>query len=378
MELSDDLASAIRKSWSESGTAEGTDSPISTPRGTPKSSTKGSITAEADIPEDYQLLKHHYAISDTAGKSVAQDGLVDVLRDLDFANNEKASPHSTRRRSIEEVSRIRQWLNPRSSFSGASVNERQVKEEVSDRKCWITVVESQDDLWPILILKHSLVLSGTRYKLHVLYSESMLGVASQLSEQGIETIRTNDISPLLVDSATGSASSAFMPTEEGRPAKWSKLLPFVSLANVFDLVCYLSPRSMVLSNVDELLESNIVSSEIDNETCVLLSNTMHEPPTLIVLRPNTEADACIREYMTVYSSTDNNGKWAKLRSSQDLAVLRALFEDSWGVVASEYCYRGVGSIPTTAKIIECCSTQPWNANDETSLLWRKAYSQLVN
>ncbi|SCV03564.1 LANO_0G04896g1_1 [Lachancea nothofagi CBS 11611] len=373
MELSDDLASAVRKSWSESAPPEGTDSPISTPRGTPKSSTRDSMSAETDFPVDYQLLKHHYAISDDGKKPSLQEGFYDVLGELEFASAD-VRPQNIRRRSIEEVSKIRQWLNPRSSFSGVSKDEPDVEPYSYAHKCWVTVIESQDDYWPILVLRHSLMMSGSHYKLQVLYSDNTHSIASQLAQSGVEIIKANEISPILMSSASLADQNRL--TQLTPSSKWCKLLPFVSLANVYDLVCYLSPRSLVLSNIDELLDSEIVSAEIDNETCVLLSNCMQSPPTVIVLRPNKEIDACIREYMTVYLNAENNGKWAKLQESDGSVVLNELFEELWGIVASEYCYRGSENVPAQAKIVECTTTQPWNATDEISLLWGKAYRQL--
>ncbi|SCU99690.1 LAME_0G04874g1_1 [Lachancea meyersii CBS 8951] len=381
MELPDDLASAVRKSWSEPVVPEGADSPIGTPRSTPRSSEGGSISVESDTPVDYQLLKHHYAITDDDRRGSVQGGVLDILGGLDPAVC-PAAPQNTRRKSIEEVSKIRQWLNPRSSFSGVSPDEPNIAHGTAAHKCWVTAIESQDDYWPILVLQHSLMSCGSRYKLLVLYTEQNCTIATQLAHRGVEILKAAEVAPILVSSSPSSpaptAATATSNATSDLPlsSRWFKLLPFVSLANAFDLVCYLSPRSIVLSNIDELLDSEVVSSEIDNETCVLLSNSVQPSPTVIVLRPNKEIEACIREYMTVYTDAEKNSKWAKLRNSDGAAVLRELFQDSWGIVASEYCYSGLDSVPAHAKLVECCTTQPWNASDNTSMLWKRACGQL--
>ncbi|CAR24003.1 Ids2p [Lachancea thermotolerans CBS 6340] len=375
MDLPDDLASAVRKSWSESAqplsVLQGTDSPISTPRGTPKSSGRGSIPTSMDEPTvDYQLLKHHYAISDDGRRPSMQEDLMDVLQEMEFSNEQR--PQAMRRGSIEEVSKIRQWLNPRSSFSGASTNEAST-ENTGATKCWVTTIETQDDFLPILVLNYSFKKSCSRYKLIVLYTEQTEMVASRLRDYGVETRRASDIAPILFSPQNQ------MGTADSRLSRWTMLFPFVSLTNDFELVCYLSPRALVLSNIDELLDSDAVAAEIDNETCVLLSNHMGARPTIMVLRPNKEIDACIREYMTVYLNAQNNGKWAKLQAADGSSVLRELFEDSWGLVAADFCHSGPGHIQPNAKIVECTTTQPWNLsyNDEASVLWRRAWSELI-
>ncbi|SCU96210.1 LAFA_0G04962g1_1 [Lachancea sp. 'fantastica'] len=373
--LPDDLASAVRKSWSEAAVTEGVDSPIGTPRGTPKSSEgRGSMSLESNTPVDYQLLNHHYASSDVNRRISVQEEISDVLGGIDPSTYPQGPQQTTRRKSIEEVSKIRQWLNPRSSFSGVSSEEPCLYTDIMSQKRWVTVVESEDDYWPILVLQHSLVSSGSRYRLLVLFTEQNRTVATHLAHHGVETWKATDIAPTLVSSS--SALPAPLASDLPPSSRWCKLLPFVSLANTFELVCYLSPRSFVLSNIDELLDSEVVSSEIDNETCVLLTNSMQSSPTVMVLRPNREIDACIREYMTVYTDSENNGKWSKLRDSNDAAVLRELFQESWGIVASEYCHTGVDGVPAHAKLVECSTSQPWKGTDSTSRLWQRAYSQI--
>ncbi|CEP64469.1 Ids2p LALA0_S11e04874g [Lachancea lanzarotensis] len=372
--LPDDLASAVRKSWSDPAVTEGLDSPIGTPRGTPRSSEgRGSMSLDSGSPVDYQLLNHHYASSDVNRKTSVQEEISEVIGSMDPSTYPPV-PQTTRRKSIEEVSKIRQWLNPRSSFSGVSSEEPLLYTDNMSQKCWVTVVETEDDYWPILVLQHSLISSGSRYRLLVLYTEENKTVATHLAHHSIETWKATDIAPILVSSS--SAMPAAVVSDLPPSSRWCKLLPFVSLANTFDLVCYLSPRSFVLSNIDELLDSEVVSSEIDNETCVLLTNSMQDSPTVMVIRPNREIDACIREYMTVYTDAENNGKWSKLRGSNDATVLRELFHESWGIVASEYCHTGLDSVPAHAKLVECSTTQPWKATDNISTLWQRAYSQV--
>lgn len=210
---------------------------------------------------------------------------MDVLQEMDFSNELRQQP--LRRGSIEEVSKIRQWLNPRSSFSGASRDEPAVS-SLGSSKCWVTAIETEDDYLPILVLRHSLVKCGSHYRLLVLYTEQTSAVASRLAQQGVDILKASEVAPILRSPSHKSVEAAVVSS-----SKWCKLFPFVSLANTFEMVCYLSPRSLVLTNIDELLDSEAVASEIDNETCVLLSNCMQGSPTILVLRPNQEIEASL-------------------------------------------------------------------------------------
>ncbi|SCW03198.1 LAFE_0G05160g1_1 [Lachancea fermentati] len=375
MDIPDDLASAMRKSWSESLDPSSlhpmTDSPIGTPGGTPKASIGGSTASGTSSPVDYQLLKHHYAISDDGRKPSLQEGLRDVLEELEFSKQPR--PQAVRRGSIEDASKLRQWLNPRSSFSGASSNEPPGV-TLLQSKCWVTVVETPEDLPLILVLNHSIKASCSRFKLYVLYMGELSDVGAELSMHGVEVIRVEDISPILIH-PSGNATRASPDS-----ARWCKLAPFLSLTNSFDLICYLSPRSVVLANIDELLESQAVADEIDNETCVLLSNSMERSPTTVVLRPNEGVEACIREYMTVYVNAGYNDKWNKLQTITDLEVLKELFQDSWGVVAAEYCHAGRGPIPSHTRVVEVGARKPWlvQSNDDVTKLWNNIWRVLNN
>ncbi|SCV01791.1 LAMI_0G13762g1_1 [Lachancea mirantina] len=377
MDFSDDLASAVRKSWSEPSDpplfSESSNSPIGTPQEGSACSSGTHESSNPDSSEEYHLWKHHYAISDDAKTTNPQGELMNVLQELEFS--EQPRPQQVRRSSIEDVSKIRQWLNPRSSFSGAPTNELNWQNSAQNR-CWISILSDERDMGPIRVLDFTLRACHSRYTLYVLVPHDLEDLAKELAKLGIHVIAMEKIAPRLVPKLVPDSTSS--PSDAPFFGNWNLLAPFLCLRDSFELVCYLSPRCAVLANVDELLASETVSDEIDNETCVLLTNTTDEPPMMIVLRPNDGIEACIREYMSIYISKDSNEKWSRLQNSTGLDVLKELFKDSWGVVAGEYCQRGPGTLSSGIKIVENPNNEPWSSqsSDEITSIWRRAWLEL--
>lgn len=412
-QFGDELADAIRKSWSQQAQGdlntfgnviETGESPIGTPLNEPDfGEERGSPFEQqhhnqSDInhshnsanEQDYQLFKHHYSIADNNRDSVA-----DILNDLDLgspepgppmasdlmysgvnnnssnnsSNNNQYSrrvsearqPMNTRRSSVQDVQWIRQLLNPRSSFSGASANEPSVPAPTSNcDKCWVTTLldDSTESIKSMIVLYQSLQMTGSRYPLYILHSNNL--DISQLSKFDINTIGIS--SDLLNSERIIGDRKRFI------------LSLFVSFVDKFDLICYISPSCMVMDSIDELLDCDEILDEIDNETCVLLTNVLETStePQLIILKPNKEVAMCIREFFTVYDSNDVH-KIEKLRQMSDLDILKQLFGDTWGQVSSEGYVTLLDANnyirKSYPKIVDFKQVKPWNmqglSNDQT-------------
>ncbi|GMM57607.1 Ids2 protein [Maudiozyma humilis] len=311
---------------------------------------------------DYQLFKHHYSISDDH-----RDSVVEILNDLELESPEppvlssvpenttsardrsgsvSKKSTTTRRGSIQDVQWIRQLLNPRSSFSGNSANEPPVHygargahsqhQESSppysappDSKCWVTVLpdDSIEAVKSIIVLSESMRLVRSAYPLYVIHDHKI----------NMSRLRNYNISSIPV-SLEDFASVTGDESDDSQRSKRLVLSLFVDLVDAFDLVCYIAPTCMVVENIDELLSSAEICNEIDNETCVLLTNVCvgDDEPQLMLLKPNREVSMCIKEYFTIYGDGDDHaGKVERLRRMDDLAILRELFHDTWGQISSE-------------------------------------------
>ncbi|CCC71940.1 hypothetical protein NCAS_0I02720 [Naumovozyma castellii] len=408
-DFSNELAAAIRKSWSEAVPAP---EPVTltsgryrhpmeerSPIGTPVSSIPGRSAQTPPLPgvdptipiqsslrqqfqqpstnnsnnggTDYQLFKHHYSLQDNQrGNSVS-----DILNDLeingpaDVGSHERQEsqmrsmspqrpPLNTRRSSIQDVQWIRQLLNPRSSFSGASLNEppsaiRMETPQVGNKKGWVTILKdtSMRSVKSLLVLYHSLQLVGSKYKLYVIYDLM----------QDVSELRRLDVVLM---------GTSFSMMDK----KWDELSLFWSHLENYDLElsCYLSSNCLILANIDELLDSNEIAEEIDNETCVLLSNETNMEdgtiaPQIIIFRPNREVKMCIDEFFTIYGDINSTEelqlKKRKFKEMTDFDVLKKLFGDTWGHLSAEgYVVTLRQDVPLneTHRIIDFQYLQPWN------------------
>ncbi|CCF58787.1 hypothetical protein KAFR_0F01900 [Kazachstania africana CBS 2517] len=427
-DLAGELGDAIRKSWSESKDSSAytanvsgyEDSPIGTPlnepvetevhevlnthpevlresSGTTRDDTPIIIEAAKQAQEpDYQLFKHHYSITEN------RDSMADILNDLDLGgspeppivspevplnftqgelqSNQQAIPMerrqslNTRRSSIQDVQWIRQLLNPRSSFSASSSNEPTVipsrlppgHDGRTPSKCWVTVLseDSIEAIKSIIVLNQSLKLVGSKYSLYILHDSRIN--SAKLSKYHINfigiPIENLNLNPKL-------------------DKYWYILSIFINLVNLFDLVCFIAPTCMVIDNIDELLESSEICDEIDNETCVLLTNISNDvekesnDAQIIIVKPNNEVAMCIKEYFTVYDNNqENNDKLNKLSKMNDFDVLRELFNETWGHISSDTYVKLLtenvsGSTLNFIKIIDFKKLKPWNLknviNDNT-------------
>lgn len=339
-----------------------------------KSHRRKSGNNENDINEqngDYQIFKHHYSMPDNKKESVTN-----ILNDLNLGSgsaqedninqgslsHRKRSSHSmstARRSSVQDIQWMRQLLNPRSSFSGASMNEPPLTTKKSGSietsaslsttstsssdntptKCWVTVIDRDEIIPAVVVLHHTIRASNSKYDLVVLHPHTF--DPTELHNRNItSTIAFSEcVSTDLHDPALQLNSE-----EETRTiiANWNKLSIFLSLVGLYDLVCYISPSCMVLQNIDDLLDSQEIFAEIDNEMCVLLTNQDskkkdEKDPQIILLKPNNEVAMCIREFFTVYSNSAQEKK-NKLMKLKDLDVLKELFGDTWGFISTDsYC-----------------------------------------
>ncbi|KAL3230577.1 IME2-dependent-signaling protein [Nakaseomyces bracarensis] len=361
-----------------------------------------------DQNSDYQIFKHHYSMPDNKKESVTN-----ILNDLNLGSEqeEKADPgivplrkrssnsmSTARRSSVQDIQWMRQLLNPRSSFSGTSVNEPVLTTNKSGsietnsslasastsssdhppNKCWVTVIDRDEIIPAIVVLHRTLRSSNSKYDLVVLHPYTF--DPSELHRRGItSTISFSEcVATDLNDPALQLNSE-----QETRTiiANWNKLSVFLSLVGHYDLVCYISPSCMVLQNIDDLLDSQEIFDEIDNEMCVLLTNQDstkkdEKDPQIIMLKPNKEVAMCIREFFTVYSNSAQERK-NKLMKLKDLDVLKELFGDTWGYISTDsYCKtiqhdeafpRGNSMI----RIIDFKNLAPWDhlhntiVNDDT-------------
>lgn len=433
----------------------------------------------------YHLLRHHYSISED------KDSASNLLNELELGNfdenvksnhkpefkqnfnfNQTTSlhhqlknpfdtsnsgvlptpviPNNTRRRgSIQEVQWIRQYLNPRSSFSGASSNEplpipanknknnnhnnshnnshihnQQNKEQSPTKtqnyqyntnapttnvntddtslptsphigtlispninletsetvknkfiqvdsntsnvdstisnendvtmmnKCWVTTLldNSQESMQMVLVLCYSLTLNNSKFPIFILYDEKIDVTPLQNCQVNLVPIFKNDaksMSPVSDTNLTnefGSSNSNDNSTEESfihlLNKNWFILSLFISFVNSnYDLICYISPTCLIVDNIDELLIVESINNEIDNETCVLLTNVIEndETPQLIIIKPNEEVAMCIKEFLTIYSGDQKERyeKINKLLQMNDMNILHELFGDTWGQISSD-------------------------------------------
>ena len=428
-DITGDLAAAVRKSWSESQDnpllLNFNNSPIGTPTGrySPEpemmmegntmnlsSLARGSAQHQQRLygssqsreksdqqQQDYQLFKHHYSLGQETRESVS-----DILNDLTLGSPEPSErvspikqpsmdvpPLTTRRSSIQDVQWIRHLLNPRSSFSGASANEpaNSPGDVLNQSRAWITILHdsSAESLQAVIVLSESLKSVNSQYNLWVLHSSEVN--AFQLTQIGIKTLIIDEYINLFMNFGNGSgfsASSQAAETKSELNFKWCKLFLFFSLIDRFELICYLSPTCTVLQNIDELLESTEVSDEIDNETCVLLSNKVNyingdlasveqdqypagnydEDPQIIILKPNKAVAMCIKEYFTIYGNDfEGESKRSMFHQMNDLQIMKALFGDKWSYIDSGgYCAVPITSVPADSlnyKIIEFKILKPW-------------------
>ncbi|GCE97438.1 hypothetical protein ZYGM_000429 [Zygosaccharomyces mellis] len=405
-DLTGDLARALRNSWSEPQDSKTSyqDSPISTPQCnqyrnfspgdgsfTSAGSQAPSLTGDSDNTRrwsngnespDYHLIKRHYSLAEqsNAGNNRASTGSssgsgsadINMLQEFMQESIPPLMPAPVsmplRRSSIQEVQKVRHLLNPRSSFSGAPSEEPEL--QGSSDISWVTILASNSPecIKSVLVLQESLKSVHSKFGLRVIHSAEV--DSSIIKEKGMETIAFDK--ERLPDLFKKSINPH------------SILMVFMALAGKYSLVCYLSPTCMVLENIDELLGSEEIGKEIDNDTCVLLTNPA-PAPQIIILRPLIDVEMCIKEFFTVYGNNCED-KSNKLTTMRDYDVLGTLFQDCWSKFKTdEYC----GTLPESSlpseynfphKMVDLGLQRPWLMHDKRNIgplvsKWHKLWLQ---
>lgn len=373
-----ELADAVRKSWSEPQEMAGQAVDMFSPVGSPptrseqdsssgsllSSNNQGSLVTPPNGPSDsfvdgqgYRHKARHYSLTENTHESIS-----DIMVDLDLGIGDveepqfESHPAPVRRGSVQDVQRVRQLLNPRSSFSGVSADEPVTMKQ--ENTGWVTILadDKPETVKPIIVLHRSLLAVNSKHKLHVLHNRYT--DAAELAACGIRTICYDEPLPRLLRHAIDSSSI---------------LCLFVALVDRFELACYLSPTCMVMENVDELLESEEICNEIDNETCVLLTKESPQCGTetelqLAIIRPCNEVAMCIKELFTEYGD-DGEAKNCKSGCKNDFDALKTLFNDTWSHLASEeYCITPTLSsvVEGSYKIVDYKFLRPWNDPEDIS------------
>ncbi|AAS51472.1 ACR246Wp [Eremothecium gossypii ATCC 10895] len=376
-----DVASAMRKSLSyDFLNVPGGDeqaSPIGTPTtATAEDGADGLESETGDGPRaadeggkgefaDYQLWHHHRGSDVGVAKSQSStyESLLEVMLGWDFSGKQTGGDKGAPRGSSEEALAVRQWLNPRSSFSAASTNEPELCLTASrksslmtlsrsassafERKCWITVCTSLADMQPILALRKSLQNIQSKYRLLVLYDAEQSDVAECLVSHDFYTLGITPLAPRL--SAELASDGTLLP-------RWLLLAAWHELNGAYDDVCYLSPYLLAVASIDELLDFN---DEIDNETCTLVVNRTRIP-SVITFKPHNEIRMVFDEYLTVYGA--DLEKLEKLRGLSDWGILSELFSESCHRLSDRYGVDvGDDSLPVMrgVKVLDFGHVKPW-------------------
>ncbi|QLQ78586.1 hypothetical protein HG537_0A08330 [Torulaspora globosa] len=381
-EFNVELADAVRKSWSEPQEVAGESSTVLSPVGTPpvgslcgsssgsfvSSNNQGSLVTPpmssnggSEEISTGRNVERHYSLTENTHESIS-----DIMVDLSLGESQEVAP--VRRGSIQDVHRVRHLLNPRSSFSGASTDEPAVPGE--DTVGWVTILadDRPKTMKPIIILDRSLQAVKSKYRLHVLHDRQTN--AAELAACGIKTVCFDETLPKSFRCAVGASSVLSL---------------FIALVDRLELACYLAPTCMVMENVDELLESEEICNEIDNETCVLLTKESSEDEAknclqIMILRPSNDLAMCVKELFTVYGEHDETQE-GKLGYKNDLDVLKTLFNHTWGHLSSdEYCITpGFQQFTDKQyKIVDYRLLRPWIDSEESATnslceRWRLAW-----
>ncbi|AGO12801.1 AaceriACR246Wp [[Ashbya] aceris (nom. inval.)] len=374
-----DVASAMRKSLSyDFLNVPGGDeqaSPIGTPTTAAAEDGGGGLESDVDGGRatdeggegefaDYRLWHHRGSdVGAAKSQSSTYESLLEVMLGWDFSGKHAGGDKGAPRGSSEEALAVRQWLNPRSSFSAASTNEPELCLTASrksslmtlsrsassafERKCWVTVCASLADMQPLLALRKSLQTIQSKYRLLVLYDAEQIDVAECLASHDFYTLGICPLRPKL---------SAELAVDDTPLPRWLLLAAWHELNGAYDDVCYLSPYVLAVASIDELLDFN---DEIDNETCTLVVNGTGVP-SVLTFKPHNEIRMVFEEYLTVYGADWE--KLEKLRGLSDWDILAELFSESCHRLGDRYGVDvGNESLPDMkgVKVLDFGHVKPW-------------------
>lgn len=332
-EISSEIVNAMKKSLREVDTDPlvRSSTPIQTqiePNKLPSTSSEQS----------YQLWNHQYT------ESAPNKNIADILQEWNFIDSH---PGNRRRASIEDVFKVRQYLNPRSSFTCCSTNNR----------CWITMIKKVSEIPCVIALNSSIRTHGSKILLCVVIPDNWTVELPNLAfvkflRQPLPIVQNENLFLLTL---------------------WNNL--------DYEFCCYISPYAILQNNIDGMLLDEEVFQEIDNETCVLLANQTYKRKNEIVIlifKPSSEIKIVVQEFLSVYNS--DSGKLKQLENCDAWDALNALFGEAWGVV-SEDCCQTLADDETVkdVSLLNFCYLKPWQDRKLGNCgIWWNYYNQIPN
>ncbi|CDO96166.1 unnamed protein product [Kluyveromyces dobzhanskii CBS 2104] len=320
LDISIDIANAVNKSLKEDAIdpTYRTNTPIQFQ--TDDSNQENSDTGRTS----YQLWNHQYVETPAA---VNNSNITEILEDWNFIDN---NVRNTRRTSMEDVFKVRHFLNPRSSFANGGANSR----------CWVTIINQVSEIPCAVALNSSLRAQDSKLILCVVIPNDW---DIQLPEVAFLTfVRLPKVT--------------FADKELTLLTLWSHL--------DYELCCFLSPFTIIQVNIDEMLLDDEIFQEIDNETCVFLTNDTYqrkEDIVFLLFKPSVEIGTAVNEFLKVYNG--DSAKLMQLQKTDAYDALKTLFGEAWGFVGKDLCetlYEP--SVSSNACIINYKILQPWSGN----------------
>lgn len=341
LDISIDIANAVNKSLKEIDLD-------------PTLRTHTPIQSQSGCGDDntaYRLWNHQYVEAGDSGMGIGGEravgldnvaahnnhtnnnynngnNITDILEEWDFIGDRV---RNTRRTSMEDIFKVRHYLNPRSSFSNSGTNSR----------CWVTIIRDVSEVACVVALNSSLRAHNSKMVLCVVVPSSW--------DMALPSI------PFLT----------FVKLPEVKYADDNDLTLLTLWSHLdYEFCCYLSPFIILQANIDEILLNEEIFEEIDNETCVFLTNDTYQHKNDIVFvlfKPSVEIGTAMDEFLKVYSG--DSAKLAQLRETDVFDALNTLFGEAWGVVGRELCHTPLDpSLSSNASILNYKQLQPWTGD----------------
>ncbi|CAH02851.1 Ids2p [Kluyveromyces lactis] len=320
LDISIDIANAVNKSLKETNVDPTfrSNTPIQSQS---EDSIQGSETADNT---SYQLWNHHYVEAPSAADN---SNITEILEDWNFIDD---NVRNKRRTSMEDIFKVRHYLNPRSSFTNSGTNSR----------CWVTIITQMAEISCAIALNSSLRAHDSKLILCVVIPKDWNIPLPQL--------------PFLTFVKLPKVTFA------------DKELTLLTLWNHLDyeFCCFLSPFAILQTNIDEMLLNDEIFLEIDNETCVFLTNDTYqrkEDIVFLLFKPSVEIGTAVDEFLKVYSG--DSAKLAQLQETDPYDALNTLFGEAWGFVGRDICQTLYDpSLSSNASILNYKKLEPWKGN----------------
>lgn len=328
LDVSLDIANAVNKSLKDVELVPSfrTNTPIQSQR-------EEAPLEPSESNTSYQLWNHQYM------EAPVHQNITEILEDWNFLDD---NVRNKRRTSMEDIFKVRHYLNPRSSFSYSSTNVR----------CWVTVINDISEVPCVVALNSSLRTHESKIILCVIIPNDWDVELPELPF--LKFIKLPRVS--------------FECNELTILTLWNHL--------DFEFCCYLSPYSILQSNIDEILLNEEVFQEIDNETCVFLANETYSNKNeimFLLFKPSLEIGTVVDEFLKVYSG--DSTKLKQLSENDTWDILNTLFGEAWGVVGRD-CYYTLHeeTDSTNAALVNFRLLKPWIGNKTgINTLWWNMY-----